>query len=137
MNEIKFQLFSSTLFLSDSSFFFLFLFLSFIPLSDYRRLAGVRRKNETPSFSMTTSNEILILERGGLVGSIHLWRDIPATLKSLINATRNVAAFCTTTDAYLSSSTGPTKPAFLPPCVHDDGPYVCTCVKTSRELKLG
>lgn len=95
---------------------------------------------------MVMSNEILILDREGLAGSTHLWRDIPTTLKSLINATRNVAAFCTTTDAYLANSTGPTQPPLLlsmctyvclGACVRDVNPYVCTCAKTSRELKLG
>lgn len=87
---------------------------------------------------MVMSNEILILDRGGLERSTHSRRDIPATLKSLINATRNLAAFCTTTDAYLASTAGPqANRHFCPVCACYVDPYVGMCMKTSRELKLG
>lgn len=123
---------NSIFFTSPISVFFFFFFF-FRPLKKLLRAAYTypyiwRRKKRKRQVSLwSRSNEILILDRGGLVGSTHLWRDIPATLKSLINATRNVAAFCTTTDAYLSSNIGPSQPGFLP--LIRVFVSVCTCAR--------
>lgn len=114
---------------SPFSFFFFFFPPSQEIITDciYLPVYLKKKKTKRQVSLWSRSNEILILDRGGLVGSTHLWRDIPATLKSLINATRNVAAFCTTTDAYLSSNIGPSQPGFLP--LIRVFVSVCTCAR--------